>query len=246
MAASRARSSRTSSRARAARGVAEPEGAGPRRSCHSPAVDPRYRALTERVDAFVARVADRHPGELRCRPGCDGCCRTRLTITAVEADAIASWAGSLPAEAQAAIAAAAQVPDEPAAPRCAALDAGGRCRIYPARPLVCRSHGVPIRLRVPPADAADALGAGRRAAGPDHPSSAPRGLPIVTACELNFTTAGPGAADPDCVLDQELLSTTLGLIDRAARAATATAALPDPRLDLAAVLAALDHEPDRR
>lgn len=181
-------------------------------------MDPRYRALTERVDAFVARVAARHPADLRCGPGCDGCCRTRLTITAVEADAIASWAATLPAEARAAIARAAESPADPAAPRCAALDDHGRCRIYPARPLVCRSHGVPIRLRTD------------------------RGLPVVTACALNFTAAGPGAADPDCVLDQELVSTTLGLIDRAVRAArppATDAALPDPRLELAAVLAAL-------
>ncbi len=179
-------------------------------------MDARYRTLAERVDAFVARVGARHPDDLRCRPGCDGCCRTRLTITTVEANAIARWAATKPVEVRAAIAAAALGPDDPAAPRCAALDADGRCRIYPARPLVCRSHGIPIRLR-------------------DG-----RGLPVITACELNFTAAGPAAADPDCVLDQELVSTTLGLIDRAVRAeraAPVTAA--DARLDLAVVLAAL-------
>ena len=164
---------------------------------------------------------------------------TRLTITAVEADAIASWAATVPAEARAAIAAAAEVPADPAAPRCAALDPDGRCRIYPARPLVCRSHGIPIRLRAPPADALDAR---RRGAGPDNASWDGRGLAVITACELNFTAAGPAAADPDCVLDQELVSTTLGLIDRAARAERverATGAPADDRLDLAVVLAAL-------
>jgi hypothetical protein len=174
-------------------------------------VDPRYRELTARVDAFVARVAARHPDDLRCRPGCDGCCRTRPTVAAVEADAIAAWAAAQPAAVRAAIAAAARRPVDVADLRCAALDDDGRCRIYPARPLVCRSHGVPVRLRDP------------------------RGLPVVTACELNFTARGPGAADADCVLDQELVSTTLGLIDRAA----AGGADPRPRRDLADVLAAL-------
>ncbi|HVV88247.1 MAG TPA: YkgJ family cysteine cluster protein [Kofleriaceae bacterium] len=171
-------------------------------------MDARYRELVGRVDAFVARVAARHPAELACRAGCDGCCRTRLTVTAVEAAAIEAWAAEQPAEARAAIAAAARAPVEPASVRCAALDGDGRCRIYPARPLVCRSHGIPIRLR-------------------DG-----RGLPVVTACELNFRAAGPGAADADCVLDQELVSTTLGLVDRAAHPGA-------DRRDLAAVLVSL-------
>jgi len=34
----------------------------------------------------------------------------------------------------------------PRAEGCAALDAEGRCRIYAARPLVCRTHGVPVRV----------------------------------------------------------------------------------------------------
>ena len=178
-------------------------------------MDPRYRELVGRVDAFVARVGARHASELRCGPGCDGCCRTRLTITAVEADAIASWAASEPPAVGAALAAGGRAPVDAAAVRCAALDGAGRCRIYPVRPLVCRSHGVPIRLRDP------------------------RGLPVVTACELNFTTAGPGAADPDCVLDQELVSTTLGLIDRARREAGGGDDRP-ARLALAGVLAALE------
>jgi hypothetical protein len=121
----------------------------------------------------------------------------------VEAAAITTWLAALPAADRATIAAAAAT----AAPdRCAALDATDRCRIYAVRPVVCRSHGVPIRIRE-------------------------RGLPVVTACELNFTARGPAAADPDCILDQELVSTTLGLIDRAAGGAD--------RQDLGTLLAGL-------
>ena len=180
------------------------------REGHNVPVDPRYRDLTARVDAFVARVAERHPDDLRCAAGCDGCCRTRLTITAVEAVAIETWAATQPHTTTATIAAAARAATD--VTRCAALDDAGRCRIYAARPLVCRSHGVPIRLR-------DA-----------------RGLPVVTSCELNFTARGPAAADADCVLDQELVSTTLGLIDRAAADPAGT---DRPRRALAEVLAGL-------
>jgi uncharacterized protein len=57
--------------------------------------------------------------------------------------------------------------------------------VYNVRPMVCRSHGVPIRLR-------------------DE-----RSLPVVTVCDLNFTTAGPAAVQADLILDQETLSRTL-------------------------------------
>jgi Fe-S-cluster containining protein len=140
----------------------------------------RYRELTDKVDAFFARVAARHAADLRCAPGCAMCCHDRLTVTTVEADAIRAHVAAMPADARAALRATAETSTD----ACAALDAGGRCQIYAARPLVCRSHGVPIRTRA-------------------------RSLPVITSCSLNFTARGPAAADPDCVLDQETLSTIL-------------------------------------
>lgn len=150
-----------------------------------------YRELCARVDAFFARVEARHGGEMRCAAGCDDCCHARLSVTGVEAAVIAAHVAAMAPEARARVAALAARPvmDE-APPRCAALDDDGRCTIYDARPLVCRSHGVPIRLRAPGA------------------------LPVVQACRLNFTARGPGAADADCVLDQQTLSATLLTIDR--------------------------------
>jgi len=173
----------------------------------------RYHELTAKVDAFFARVAARHADELVCAAGCDGCCQVRLTITAIEADAIVAWAATRPADERRAIAEAAGAAD-PTVARCAALDGDGRCRVYDARPLVCRSHGLAIRLR-------------------DG-----RSLPVIESCELTFRTRGPAAADADCVLDQTLVSTTLGLIDRAH--AEAHGRTPGARVDLADVLAALE------
>ena len=162
----------------------------------------RYRELAAKVDAFFARVAARHASDLRCAAGCDACCRQRLTVTTVEADVVVALVRALPEEARARLRASQAHTD-----RCAALDDAGRCQIYEARPLVCRSHGVPIKLRNP------------------------RGLPVIEACSLNFTAHGPAAADPDCVLDQTTLSATLGMIDRAH-----TGRDDDPRHDLADVI----------
>jgi hypothetical protein len=146
-----------------------------------------YAELVSKVDAFVARVSERHASDLRCAPGCASCCHVRLTVCGVEAAAVRAHLASLGSAARAAIAhRAAWAPPD----RCAALDEADRCAIYPARPLTCRSHGVPIRIRPPGA------------------------LPVITSCALNFTARGPQAADPDCVLDQDTLSTVLVALDR--------------------------------
>jgi len=138
----------------------------------------RLHELTNKIDAFFARVEARHPDDMECRTGCSDCCHVRLTITAAEAESIraliASWSG-----AQRAVLGAISASD--ATDRCAALDGQGRCSIYEARPLVCRSHGVPVRMG--------------------------KSLPVV--CHRNFTRSGPAAADPDCILDQQTVSAIL-------------------------------------
>jgi len=141
----------------------------------------RLGELTQKVDAFFARVTTRHGTDMQCQTGCSDCCHVRLTITAVEAAAIRALVAGWSSEARRSLA--------PTGPtdRCAALDGSGRCKIYEARPLVCRSHGVPIRLR--------------------------RGaLPVVQTCHRNFTHT---TADPDCILDQTTLSAMLYAVDAA-------------------------------
>ncbi|HLU68284.1 MAG TPA: YkgJ family cysteine cluster protein [Kofleriaceae bacterium] len=196
----------------------------------------RYAELVARVDAFFARAAARHGADMQCRAGCTACCRAGLTVTGVEAAAIEEEVGRLPEDTRrrlarrlAAASTAAAAPHREAAsgqgpptggaapgpaPACVALEPDGRCAIYPARPIVCRSHGLPLRF-------------GR----------GPGGLPVVDACSLNFTgPGGPAAADSDCILDQETLSTILLAID--AEHARAAGRTPGERSPLEALLAA--------
>jgi hypothetical protein len=147
----------------------------------------RYPELAAKVDAFFTRVEARHGAEMKCNTGCSHCCHVRLSITGVEAAAIRDAMATWPTERRAALAA-----NLPVAPgdRCAALDPNGRCLVYEVRPIVCRSHGAPIRLR-------DA-----------------RSLPVVQSCPDNFTAKGPAAADADCIIDQETLSAMTLAVDR--------------------------------
>ncbi|MEZ4362818.1 MAG: YkgJ family cysteine cluster protein [Kofleriaceae bacterium] len=166
-----------------------------------------YRLLGEKVDAFFARVVARHPEELQCDRGCYDCCDVRLTITAVEAAAVRAAWHALSDERRAEV----RATWRPDATACAALDRQGRCAVYSGRPLVCRSHGVPIRL------------AGEKAS-----------LPVIQACFRNFGDRGPEAADADCVLDQTTLSAMLLLVEQQdAEACGREAGL---RMDLAEVL----------
>ena len=148
----------------------------------------RYPDLAAKVDAFFSRVQARHGSEMKCNTGCHHCCFVRLSVTRVEADAIRTEVAGWTAEQKQALAA-----NLVAAPpqHCAALAPNGRCMIYPVRPIVCRSHGAPIRMQ------------------------SERSLPVVQACSNNFTADGPSAADPDCILDQTTLSTMVLAVDRA-------------------------------
>ncbi|MBK7975385.1 MAG: YkgJ family cysteine cluster protein [Deltaproteobacteria bacterium] len=157
----------------------------------------RYRELVAKVDVFFGRVEQRHGDQLLCGSGCFDCCLVRLSVTPVEAIVIADALAPLPATTRAHLAERARR-DDPE--RCAALGDDGRCAIYAGRPLVCRSHGVPIRQR-------DA-----------------RAEVVIDTCFRNFAERGAGAADPDCVLDQTTLSLTLLAIDSAHAAETGGAA----------------------
>jgi Fe-S-cluster containining protein len=143
-----------------------------------------------RVDAFHARVRARHPDALACRAGCDDCCHVQLTITALEASILRDHLRELPASTRDALAESARAPDED---RCPALDPDGGCRIYAARPLVCRAHGLPFRFQSPETD-------GKRS------------LPMIDACPKNFVGMALDALDPTLVLDQTTLSTILGAL----------------------------------
>lgn len=145
----------------------------------------RYRELTAKIDGFFARVVARHGEDMRCGSGCSHCCHTRLSITAVEAQPIVDEVSTWSPDRKAALRANVQASTD----RCAALDANGLCLIYEVRPVVCRSHGAPIRLRE-------------------------NSLPVVQACRENFTARGPAAADPDCILDQTTLSAMVLAVDR--------------------------------
>lgn len=163
-----------------------------------PRADPLadYLALRAKVDSFARGVAERRD-DLTCRSGCSGCCHVRLEVSDVEADAlrralqrlVGSDAGRAALSESLARSAA-------TADTCVLLDEDGRCLAYEARPLVCRTQGLPLRY---PADTVPVEALSGRAAGGD-----------VTWCPLNFRERRP---EPEDVLDAERVDVMLGLVN---------------------------------
>lgn len=110
-----------------------------------PATAPLHRLHLD-IDARVAAVRDGRP-DWPCAKGCDRCCRSLADmprLTPPEWALLREGLAGLPAAALDAIgrriAALAAAPSAPLT--CPLLDAAsGACRVYPQRPVACRSYG---------------------------------------------------------------------------------------------------------
>ncbi len=91
-------------------------------------------AFHRAIDARAAGLRLLHVGRLQCRRGCSGCCFDGLIVWEVEADRIRRAFPDLLERGD---------PHPPGG--CACLGAAGDCRIYEARPHVCRTYGLPLR-----------------------------------------------------------------------------------------------------
>ena len=116
----------------------------------------RYRELRRATDGVVATLEQLHCRHMACKAGCHQCC-VNLTVFPVEYYAILEELGSRGVKEMAL--------DERAA--CAFLGAG-LCTIYRFRPMICRTHGLPVAFVNEEADEAERS---------------------VSFCPLNFTQA---------------------------------------------------------
>ncbi len=101
-----------------------------------------YRELISRVDELCRCIEGGLRSSIVCRSGCDGCCR-HLTLFPVEAAALATALQELPLPERHRIQARARItlPTDP----CPLLERHC-CLLYGARPLICRTHGLPLLM----------------------------------------------------------------------------------------------------
>lgn len=141
-----------------------------------------YRNLVEKVDGLCRNIENDYHDSIECSKGCDGCCR-HISLFRVEAVNLALALRRLPDDEISHIRekARASSPDGP----CPLLE-NGACLLYSARPIICRTHGLPILTRE-------------------------FGGPSVDFCPENFIGVEtlPGKA----IIDIDLLNTSLAAID---------------------------------
>lgn len=135
------------------------------------------------MDRLISDVLCKYPADIDCHKGC-GCGCRNLSIFPIEALSIFMAIRQLPAKAAVAIrqrAVAHRIWDCP-------LLEDRACALYPYRPIICRTHGLPLQT----------IYKGRR---------------FIGHCRRNFTRRP--AVPPDAVIDLDRINTSLRTVDAA-------------------------------
>jgi len=140
-----------------------------------------YQKLVQRVDRHIAAIKKAFPDQIACKKGCDLCCKF-LTLFPVEALSL-SLAFTRQAED---IKAKVSLKIERGKDTCPLL-INRVCALYPARPIICRTHGYPLYMEK-------------------------KGKIHIDFCPENFT--GMALFPKEAMLDIEHLNTLLAVINR--------------------------------
>lgn len=133
-----------------------------------------YRSFRKEIDEKATELSVVHERYMQCRRGCDGCCED-FNIFPVEFFTIAEdLHGRYP---------------EHTAGRCVFLSSGV-CTLYAYRPLICRTHGLPlVRMN-------------------------DEGEWEFSTCDRNFRDAGAALFTEDNVLFEDVMNSRLFLLNR--------------------------------
>lgn len=110
----------------------------------------RYRELLAKLDGHGERLLRRYGDRIVCGEGCAECC-TLSSVSGIEAYGILGYARGLSERRGGAAAARTRKNNGPGGadrrgPRLCPFLAEDRCVIYPARPVICRTHGYPLLI----------------------------------------------------------------------------------------------------
>jgi len=135
-----------------------------------------YLELCAFCDEFQKKASHRYPHDFKCRLGCADCC-TLESVNGLEAFVLANFLQQLTIAGQDDLLPATRKESCP-------FLVNNVCVVYPARPLICRTHGLPIR------------------------STSLTGGEIDT-CPHNFTNRHSNEIERECVLDVDMITANL-------------------------------------
>lgn len=102
----------------------------------------QYHNLIFKIDEFCKRLEQLYKEHLVCKPGCSLCCEVERTVCSAEAHIIEQHLLAFSSEKIKRLKKLCKDSDE----TCPML-LRKRCVIYPVRPIICRTHGLPILYR---------------------------------------------------------------------------------------------------
>lgn len=123
-----------------------------------------YQKLLADLGVLLSSLEHHHAQNMVCQKGCDQCCIQDLSVFEVEAQPIREALKNLPKASQTQI----QTQASKDVDHCPML-IDHACSIYEARPVICRTHGLPIAFQ---------------------PKDAEEGEVFLDVCPLNFTAEG--------------------------------------------------------
>ena len=166
-----------------------------------------YRDMIADVDQRCRRIVSRHQAHIACTKGCAGnCCRIHISVYPVEAVAMALALQAQPLQIRRHIQQQAQRTNTFGP--CPLL-ADGACRLYAARAVICRTHGLPVRTEY-------------------------RGHRSVGACQKNFRHLS--SIPEEDIIDLARLNSRLAAINSRFVRQTAHRQSPGDRLTMAEAL----------
>ena len=166
-----------------------------------------YQKLIAEVDSDCRRIVSRHKDQIACTKGCAGnCCRIHISVYPVEAVSLALALQELTPEMRRRIQHKARHTNSFGP--CPLLE-DGACRMYAARAIICRTHGLPMLTEY-------------------------RGHRSLGFCEKNFRHVSPIPAED--IIDLAQLNNTLAAINRRFVSEAAHRLPPGDRFTLAQAL----------
>jgi Fe-S-cluster containining protein len=144
-----------------------------------------YQKLIAQVDRRCRRILNRHPNHIACTKGCAGnCCRIHISVYPVEAVSLARSLQKQAPEMRHRIQHNARHANTFGP--CPLLE-DGACRLYAARAIICRTHGLPMLTEY-------------------------RGQRAVGFCEKNFRHLAP--IPEEDIIDLAHLNSSLAAVNR--------------------------------
>lgn len=99
--------------------------------------------LQENASSFFDKTSQKHAEQMECKKGCSKCCKTDISVFEIEGDRINEWFYAQDELKQKELLELWNGPNQEG--YCTFLY-NDQCTVYEARPLICRTQGLPLFL----------------------------------------------------------------------------------------------------